>query len=698
MKPHSLFAALALFSTVIAAQASDLLARWNFDDITGGTVRDTATGSADTIAGFYALLPGVSGRALQFDGYTTHIVRPYRKAPVITGGLTVETWVALDAYPWNWVPVIDYARDEQTGFIFGIDAYGHIGLHAAVGGSWQVLTSTARVPLKRWTHIAATSDPARGLALYIDGKLAGELPIRGALTLPEKTDLIIGRVRAPMLPVPSGLIHPQYPVYYALEGALDDLAIHGRVLSAQELVAEVASAKVPAALSSPWAVLPSGPPGPAPFGAFYATLRFEDSWDRMRRIGANSDVVVRFDKMPGRLVFWQGANYVPAWVTENNKWYTDEFLEAYDKPQCPDGEDCEPMSDKQSRYSHVRILESTPARAVVHWRYALAEVENYKGGYADPLTGWFDWADEYWTLYPDGVAVRKQVLRSSHTAGSRPLDPVGPGPHEFQETIVINGPGQRPEDNINLDAMTLGNLKGETAVYSWKAKPTDTFDYPKGPESFPDPAEANIQWINLKSVWKPFQIVSPPAKFEAYNGEKTYATFSWWNHWPVAQIASSGRPALAPDRPSHSSLSHIYWPSASATDDTVTKLLMDGLTDKPAGDLAQLAKSWLTPAAINAEGLRAFGYDPAERAWVLEAVGGPAKATITLHGTPDSPIVNPALIVRNWSGGVHVLVDGKPAGRVGQIERLEGSYLVVWIELQATRPVRIEIEPEVAPR
>src|ERR1017187_5965475 len=46
-------------------------------------------------------------------------------------------------------------------------------------------------------------------------------------------------------------------------------------------------------------------------------------------MGPDTDVVVRFDKSPIRLVFWQGTAYEPAWVTENGKWYTDEFLEAY---------------------------------------------------------------------------------------------------------------------------------------------------------------------------------------------------------------------------------------------------------------------------------------------------------------------------------------------------------------------------------
>lgn len=92
-----------------------------------------------------------------------------------------------------------------------------------------------------------------------------------------------------------------------------------------------------------------------------------------------------------------------------------------------------------------------------------------------PRSGWFDWADE--TVYPDGVAVRKQVMWSSA------LD----APHEWQETIVINGPGQRPEDNIEPDALTLEDMAGETATYHWDPKPDRTFAYPRGPSKLDRP-------------------------------------------------------------------------------------------------------------------------------------------------------------------------------------------------------------------
>jgi hypothetical protein len=436
--------------------------------------------------------------------------------------------------------------------------------------------------------------------------------------------------------------------------------------------------------------LPSGPAGPGRFGAFYTTLHYDDAWEAPRRIAPDSDVVVRFDQSPIRLVFWQGTNYIPAWVTENNKWYTDEFLETYGTG-CPDGGDCEPMSDKQSRYSHVRILESTDARAVVHWRYALSEVENYKGAHPDEM-GWFDWADEYWTVYPDGVAIRKQVLHTTDLSK----------PHEWQESIVIHGPGQRPEDNINLDAVTLANMKGETATYTWPLKTNRVFTYPGGPKTFDRPENPNIQVVNLKSDWKPIEVVKPEhAKIEVYNQEKTFYTFECWNHWPVAQIVSSGRPCVAADRASHSSLSHIYWDAYETAEHEQSKLLMDGLTRKPAAELVPLANSWLKPAKLElaGTGFESEGYDPAQRAYVLshKADAGEAALELTLEAGPDTPVVNPAIVVQGWGDATPRLqIDGQATSwgkefRFGLVRTLEGTDLVVWMEKNAARPVGVRL-------
>jgi len=676
------------------AQEGGPVARWSFDDAAGPTLRDPVSGVEDQVGGFYKYVAGVSGNGLRFDGYTTSVVRKAENAPRLHGSFAVEAWIALDTYPWNWVPVVDQEKDQQAGYFFGVDALGHVGLQVDLDGVWQSVTSTAQLPLKKWAHIAGTYDENRGLTLFIDGKEAGCLGVRGAMLPASNQDLLIGRVREPLPPFPSFSINPWNPVWYSLDGILDEVAIYDHSLSGEEVQRAVNSAHSPAGEVLPWPVLPSGPPGAGPFGAFYTTLHFEDTWDRLRRIGPDSDVVVRFDDSPVRLVFWQGTGYVPLWITENGTGYTDEFLEGY-ASECPDHGDCEPMSDKQDRYSHANIVESSDARVMVHWRYALAEVVHYQGAEPDPLTGWFDWADEYWTVYPDGVAIRKQVLHPTDLTKG----------FEWQETIIVNPPGRPPDDDINWDALTIGNMKGETATYTWQPKPPGEYDWIRQPEKLDKPDNPNIQVVNLKATWKPFQIVPPAhSRIKVFSRAQSIFSFGCWNHWPITQIASSARYCTAADRASHGSLSHIYWDDYERNESSITKILMDGQTTKSVAELAPLAKSWLSAPPVNIEGeaFQSEGYDEAQRAFVVirKNAGNPAALTLTLQASDSSPVVNPAIAIKNWGDvAAQLRIDGKPFTwgkdfRRGYIKHLDGTDLVVWMQQTSSVPVRIELAPE----
>ena len=159
----------------------------------------------------------------------------------------------------------------------------------------------------------------------------------------------------------------------------------------------------------PARALPAGPAEAKHFGAFYTRLSYDDpAWEKAWRVGDHPDVLVTFDAIPVRFVFWRGTSMIPCWVSENGVWYTNEFVERSGGGT----QGCaEPMSDKQCRYSHVRIIENTPARVVIHWRYAPADVF-YKQPWVDAKTGWGDWVDEYYTVYPDGVGVRKLTHHS----------------------------------------------------------------------------------------------------------------------------------------------------------------------------------------------------------------------------------------------------------------------------------------------
>jgi len=674
------------------APAHPVDASWSFDGGSDKALIDALAKNGDQLVGSWRRVTGLEGQALEFDGYTTGIWREAKRVPKLGNGFTLSAWVALNNYPWNWVPVADQSEHQQVGFFLGIDAFGHVGFCATVDGVWKQVTTDTTLPLKKWVHVSGVFDGKKGLCILLDGKPAASLVAPGAFWQDMDATLVLGKVRVPQVAFPTWISHPQDPILYSLDGYLGNVLLLNHAVSPQQDQEEIARAAQPEGAAIPYAVLPSGPAGSGPFGAMYASLKYEPSRDRLRRIGSDSDVVVRFDKSAMRLVFWQGTNYVPAWVTEDGKWYTDEFLETWGTG-CGGAGDCEPMSDKQSRYSHVSVLQSSDARAVIHWRYALTEARNYEGAHPDALSGWSDWADEYWTVYPDGVAVRKQVLSSSA------LD----APHEWQETIVINGPGQQPEDNIEAHALTLENMAGEKATYHWEPKTDQTFAYPKGPAKLDRPDNANIQIVHLKSAENPFQIVWPrKVSFDTYNGEPSYSMFEWWNHWPVAQVGSSGRPAIAADRASHSSLSHIYWEPYARTPGSMTKLLLCGLTSRDGANLLPLARSWLSPPdAVLAQGAPgAIEYDPAQRAFLVHQPTGMPLGflAIKISSSAERPLVNPAFIVDHWneSARVRVNLDGKETDipvRLGIEHHLDGDSLVAYLEFIATGPVAITIEP-----
>ena len=669
-----------------SAQVPAPVLSWNFDESEGDHAAEQVRNANGLISGVYLHVPGVHGNALRLDGETSGVVVKGSALPDLAPAFTIEAWIVIDAYPWNWAPIADQRREEKAGFFFGVDSFGHLGLQAEIGGKWESATTNQQLPLKKWVQVAATFSSSTGMKLFVNGKPVESKPTSGAFASAAGEDLLIGRVRYSMLP--AHWIHPEYKVWHSFDGILDELSIFNQALTPQQIATEYGKLQAPAGDVLPYPQLPSGRPGAGPFGAYSTTLKYDELWDTPRRVGRDADVVVRFDNSPVRLVAWQGTNYIPAWVTENGKWYTDEFVEAVGAADCPGGEDCEPMSDKQNRYAHVRILENTPARAVIHVRYGQCEVENDTCANPDPLTGWTDWADDYYTIYPDEVAARKTVAWSSNLK-------VVP---EFQETIVINQAGTRPEDNIQTDALTFVNMKGETHTYSWLHPPT-VIAQPEG---------ANIQAVNLKSEWKPFQIVLPDHPLiSVYQGERTWSMFEWWNHWPVAQVKSSGISAIAPDRPSHSSLSHIEGQPWQRTSNSVTKIMLDGLTNRPAAELALLARSWASPPQMTVVGgdFQNKGYDPSQRAFVLERVSvGSAPLQLHFYANADSPLLNPAIVVEKWGeAAATLLVNGKPAAwgpvawgndaRFGLVSKLEGSTLVVWLRMKAEVDTSIELRP-----
>jgi hypothetical protein len=441
------------------------------------------------------------------------------------------------------------------------------------------------------------------------------------------------------------------------------------------------------------AQLPSGPPGPGPFGAAYAHLKYTPEWDKHWRVADHPDVVVRFDDGGHKFVFWRGTSYIPCWVTDTGVWYTNEFVERRGH-HSPNTEGCvEPMSDKQCRYSHVRIIESNDARVVVHWRYAPVDVQ-YEHPFIDPKTGWFDWVDEYYVIYPNAVGIREITVQSNG------LDKW----IEFQEAIVVNQPGTLPDENIELGAVSIANMKGENITYFW--------DENGGPEFEENPPRSNIFKVNLKGALQPFALVAPPTTdgnlISSYTGHGKNSSFNWWDHWPVSQDASDGRGAKSKNNPSHSSLCHFALPGHSTAnwepyakgENWITKIMMHGMTNKKVEELVPLAKSWLSAPdlKLNNSSYESAGYDPRQMAYVLNS-NNSDDLELTLEANEESPVVNPAFVIKNWSStSAKLSIDGQnidrgDSFRYGIEQKLESTDLVVWIKKESTIPVLIKLTP-----
>ena len=507
----------------LIAQDVGLSAYWPFDSSEGSVALEASKQTADKIDGNFSFIAGARGNGIKFDGFTTRITRDSKAAPEIHDALTFETWIAPQAYPWNWNAIVE----QKKRYFFGLDATGHIALRVFIDDQWREVVSAAEVPFMQWSHIAATFDPSTGLALYINGHDAGRLAVSGHLA-DHGGPFQIGRNLEPLPAAASRNI----PASYSFDGIIDELKIYTRALEAGEIKTAYESSRPSGPPPLTWRKLPRIPDGQKRFGAFYTSLKFYPEWDQLWRIDDYPDLVVTFDDASYKMVFWHGTTYNMNLVTENGRWIGDQSAEA------PRGEyGCiEHMSDKQARYAHVRLLENSPARVVVHWRYAMTDVM-YNIGERDPITGWGDWADEYYTIYPDGLAVRHFLV---HAPRDR---------YSITEPAALNNPGERAEDNVSIEAATLANMDGETRTFSWETWPSNGSI--RG-EFFHEVPNANISIVNTKSDFKPVYIYEPPTLIIPYGGgaietRPWFSKFPIWNHWPVAQIPSDGRNALALD-------------------------------------------------------------------------------------------------------------------------------------------------------
>ncbi len=668
---------------------------WSFNKKITGKVPDDIQQRKDSLYGNYEYVPGINGKALKLDGFRTYIRRnPYGENK-LNKAFTLESWIALASYPWSWAPILDCSYPSSKGFFFGVDQSGRIGFNIAAGDSWFQLSTKQKIELRKWNHVAAVFESDHKITIFINGQEEASIPVDGSYIPSRSGTLTIGRNNMPQNWNEFQLKTKN--TFFFLDGILDEIKITAKAKSKYEISQSCNAEKdLPVPALSKREHLPTGQAGDGNFGAFYTKLNYYKEWDDLWRVSDDPDLFVRFDESPVQLVFWRGTSFVPCWVSENNIWYLNEWLETWGQ----DVKSCaEPIMDRHCRYSHVRLIENTAARAVIHWRYALNDAFYDFAAISDDGRG--EWCDEYHIIYPDQVGIRRMDLHYSRPERK----------HDWVEQIVVLPPGKYPDDVIEEDAVTLVNMDGDVHNYSWHDENLKI--------EMPEPRKANMSYVNLKSDYRPFFIISPNP-VETVEGKwdspffRTYAAkmargyrqdpvpsvYGWWNHWPVAQVPGDGRWVSTPDRPSHFNLTtFVQWEDYEYTPSTRTRIMLQGMTNKKPDELVPLAKSWLQAPAIKmAPGAFIGGnYDQSERAYMLERTdsGKACPCEITLEASKEAPLQNPAFIIKNWGSRLATLtIDGKTVDqgkdfRQGIRNGIEGEDLILWLRLEREKPVKI---------
>jgi hypothetical protein len=663
-------------SPLINKESRSPLRWWKFDEGAEADNHDTkesTTGTSCIIDGVDSYWrAGVSGTCLSFDGYTNKVTLAAEKLPQITKDFTIEAWIAPQEYPWNLAGIVDHDQEKKAGYSLSINHIGQISLYAQIDGSWVGLCTKEPVELLKWTCVTGVYSKDKGFSIFFNGELAGTNNITGNITDAINHDLFIGMAHVKNPPWAFERdITKSYQSNMVFSGLIDEVRLFDRALDHSEIEAGYQNLKPLNPKPLDFWVLPAGEDIPNHFGATYTKLKCSQEWDGLWRFGDYADIVVAFDDKPCRFVFWRGTNYLPSIVTEPGPrgiWNSDQGPEDY-TDQC-----YEHMSDKTCRYSHVRLIENTDARVVVHWRNASVGVSY------DWLTvdkdGWGLWTDEYWYIYPDAVSVRYQV--SGRLADFKDI--------QTQQNELLSQPGTKPEDNVPYDAITVSNIKGETELWNYSTG----VPYRKGPAI---EENRNLIYMNLKSEYKHFNIGEigsyyvPYSQWESMRLAPGHTKFNAWNHYPFGLLPSDGTVATGIDRVSSSCIGTLYGLHHKLDDGRVDMYNIYGITNLPAAGLRDLNRSWnYAPELSNISGAESKGYEKGQRAYVFTKKSD--AISFRLEGSEESPILNPCFVIKNWGSDskARIKIYNKNLAAGGKIKQgiirdTDGTKtLIIWIE------------------
>ncbi|WP_299551662.1 LamG domain-containing protein [Seonamhaeicola sp.] len=617
---------------------------------------------------------GISGTALSLDGYNNFV--EHKSTIGNKDTYSFEVWIALAAAPFDLMGILS---QENIGLF--TDAEG--GLHWKSGKS----TITAHNALKgnygKWVHIVGTKD-SKAMRLYLNGK---ETASGKGNAIKLRSDIIkIGH---------SETLDPN-ATPYTLEGLIDEFRIYDLALTAQQIensrINFYPGREIVENPDIEMALIPEGT-SKGKFGAHYEKLKYTQRWDNLHRDGDYADIVVEYDNAPVKTIFWRAATYSPFHTNGSKGRFNSEFNENFG-PTGPENDCCyEPMSDKKHEFSHARIIENTPARAVVHWRYPLSK-PNKIINHTDTSTGWGDISDWYMYCYPDGITAYDMRFWTEDRNNFV----------EWSEGMILMGPGENPRDVLPFKSTVTNANLTEIQHWDWStsSRKLDYYSWDNDPNTI----KPTIQVINLKgSPYKPFLIF-------AEENVKYWGPYIHWDrlsHWPVGQRYSSLEVEKdgIDTRIAHFSLLKTIPPlfgepgghhkTGTITDGAyLTQVRLEGMTNRNLSELRRLQKSWANAPEIKDETGLSGSYQREQRAFVFTSTAD--TMTFTLDASETQPLDNPCLVIKHWGPhkDVQLTLNNKAEGiafKKGIYMDTDGTEtMVIYMPFTANTPTHITLK------
>lgn len=205
---------------------------WTFDgaDMTGSTALDkSGNGNTGTLVNSPKKTIGKLGQAMSFAGTTTasYVTLGSPSSLDISGDISISAWVRptfLYASTGAKNPIVTARTTSSvTPYDFGVYANGiELDMHLTSGGDangFQTTHFATAIPLNGWTHVVVTRSSTT-ISAYKNGALVGTASLLGPVD-PTSNGVQIGK--------------DFYDTTYYFNGALDDIRIYNRVLSATEV-------------------------------------------------------------------------------------------------------------------------------------------------------------------------------------------------------------------------------------------------------------------------------------------------------------------------------------------------------------------------------------------------------------------------------------------------------------------------------